>query len=353
MSGEALGQDVFFGRFDDAAHRPDRLDGVFADARLAGEHHRVGAVDDGVGDVGRFRAGGPGVVDHRVEHLGGDDDRLRVALRELDRALLHDGHLLQRHFDAEVAAGDHDAVERGDDVVYVLHGLWLLDLGDDGDAPAFLVHDAVDVLDVASAAYEGQGDDVGADAQGPAEVIDVLLGERGDGHRDAGEVEALVVGDHAAFDDGGADAGSVDLGDLQGHFAVVDEDEFAGGHVVGESFVGGAAGVAVAFEVFDGDGEFVAAFEEYGAFAEASEADLRALKVGEDSDAAAGFLGGFAYALVALLVVGVAAVAEVEAGDVHSGLDQCFDLVVRVGGGPQSTDDFCSAHGSRLNLTAG
>ena len=37
---------------------------------------------------------------------------------------------------AEVAAGDHDRVEGVDDLVEVLDGLRLLDLGDDGDAAA-------------------------------------------------------------------------------------------------------------------------------------------------------------------------------------------------------------------------
>lgn len=260
--------------------------------------------------------------------MGGDDDRLGVALGEFDGALLDDGDLFQGHFDAEVSAGDHDAVEGGDDVVDVFDCLGLFDLGDDGEASAFFVHDAVDVFDVASAADEGEGDDVGADAQGPAEVFDVFFGEGGYGDCDAGEVESLVVGDHAAFDDAGVDAGSVDGGDFEGDAAVVYEDAFARGDVSGEALVGGTAGVAVAFVVFDGDGEFVAAFKEYGAFAEAAQADLRTLKVGEDADAAAGFVGGLADSLVAVLVFGVGAVAEVEAGDVHSGFDQGFDLVV-------------------------
>lgn len=111
--------------------------------------------------------------------------------------------------------------------------------------------------------------------------------------------------------------------------------------------------MAVAFDGFDGDGEGVAAFKEYRAFVEASEADLRALKVGEDADAASVLVGGLAYAVVSLFVFGVGAVAEVEAGDVHSRPDQCRDLVVCVDGGAQGTNDFCSAHGSTLNLTYG
>ncbi len=163
-----------------------------------------------------------------------------------------------------------------------------------------------------------------------------------------------MVGDDAAFEYAGVYSGAVDGGDFEADLAVVDEDAFAGGDVGGEAGVGGAALVAVALgAVFDGDGEGVAAFEEYGAFVEAAEPDLRALKVGEDADAAAGFVGGFAYAPVALLVFGVGAVAEVEAGDVHSGFDEGFDLVVRVGGGPQSAYDFRSAHGSSLGLTGG
>ena len=105
------------------------------------------------------------------------------------------------------------------------------------------------VLDVVAAADEGEGDDVGAGAQRPAQVLDVLLGEGGDGDGDAGQVEALVVGDHAALDDDGADARAVDRGDLQGDAAVVDEDALARGDVGGEARVGGAADRAVALDV--------------------------------------------------------------------------------------------------------
>ncbi len=261
--------------------------------------------------------------------------------------------MFEGHLDAEVAAGDHEAVEGGDDGVEVLDGLRLLDLGDDGDAAAFLVHDPVDFLDVPAAADEGEGDEVGSGAQSPAEVVDVLVGEGGDGDGGAGEVETLVIGDEAALDDAGVDAGAVDRGDEEGDAAVVDEDAVAGGEVVGEVRVGGAALVAVAFDGLGGDGEVVAAFEEYGAFAEAAEADLRALKVREDADGAVGLVGGLADVGVALLVFGVGAVAEVEAGHVHAGLGKGLDLVVRGGGGSQGADDSGSAHGSSVGLTGG
>ena len=109
---------------------------------------RVGAVEHRVGDVGGLGAGRPGRRDHRLEHLGGDDDRLGVAARLLDDQLLHDRHVLERQLDAEVAAGDHDAVEGVHDLVEVLDRLRLLDLGDDREPDALLVHDRAHVLDV-------------------------------------------------------------------------------------------------------------------------------------------------------------------------------------------------------------
>lgn len=154
-----------------------------------------------------------------------------------------------------------------------------------------------------------------------------------------------MVGDQAAFDDDAVDAGALDVGDLEGDPAVVDEDALAARDVGGEALVGGAADLAVALDaVLDGDGELVAAFKEYRTFGEAVEPDLRALEVDEDADAAAGLVGGLADAAVAFFVLQLGAVAEVESGDVHTGVDQGLDLVVRVGGGPEGADDFCSAH---------
>ena len=68
---------------------------------------------------------------------------------------------------------------------------------------------------------------------------------------------------------------------------------------------------------------------------EPAEADLGALQVGEDADGAAGHVGGGAYPLVIGLVICVVAMAEVEPGDVHSGLDQRPDGLVSAVAGPR------------------
>ncbi len=144
------------------------IDRVLADAGLAGEHDGVRAVEDRVGDVGGLGARRHRARDHRLEHLRRDDDRLRHAAGELDGVLLHDRHRLERKLDAEVAAGDHDRVERVDDRLEVVDRLRLLDLRDDRDAAPLLLHDLVHADDVVGVAHERQGDEVDAEARGPS-----------------------------------------------------------------------------------------------------------------------------------------------------------------------------------------
>jgi hypothetical protein len=71
--------------------------------------------------------------------------------------------MLERELDAEVAAGHHDPVERVHDVRQELHGLRLLDLGDQRDPGAAEVgHDLAGQAGVVGRADEGHRDDVRA-----------------------------------------------------------------------------------------------------------------------------------------------------------------------------------------------
>lgn len=83
-----------------------------------------------------------------------------------------------------------------------------LDLGHDRKpAEPHLVHDRVDVGDIGGRTDEGQGDDVGAEPQRPAQVLAVLLGQGGDADGDPGQVDPLVVRDEATLDHLGDDVG--------------------------------------------------------------------------------------------------------------------------------------------------
>ena len=126
------------------------------------EHEAVGPRVDGVGHVARLGARRPRRLRHRLEHLGGHDDRTPHAPRHAEDLPLDDRHALGRELDAEVAARDHDAVARGHDALEVLDRVRRLDLGDDRRGRAPRVADLADLQDVLGAAHEAHRDVVDA-----------------------------------------------------------------------------------------------------------------------------------------------------------------------------------------------
>ena len=105
---------------------------------------------------------------------------------------------------------------------------------------------------------------------------------------------------------------------------------------------------AVPCDVLDGDADLAAGRPLDRAVGERAEPDLGALQVGQDGDGVAGAVGGLPDQLVGGRVVGVRAVAEVQPGDVHPGLDEGGDLLRGAGRGPEGADDLGAAgHGAQ------
>ncbi len=224
---------VDLGLDDDLRHRTHRFGGEAPGRRLARQHQRVGAVEDGVRHVRGLGARRTWLDHHRLEHLGRDDDRFPQPASGRDDALLQHRNLVQRHFDAEVAARHHDGVGRRDDLVDVLDRRCALELGDDRNRRAVGRHDRPDRRDVSRPADVARGDVVGALFDGEGDVRGVLLRDR-EGELRIGQVDSLAGRDRAAVDDPGRDRSAAFGDDLELHQAVVDEDALADPQVVQE-----------------------------------------------------------------------------------------------------------------------
>ena len=170
------------GPFAQVRHGLDHQDRVVPDGGLGRQHHCGGAVEHGVGDVGGLGPGGRRRVDHRLEHLGGGDDRDTERHASADDLLLEVGDLGDVALVAQVPAGDHDGVGHVDDVVEGVDGGLGLDLGHDGGVAGADLHR----LDLVGRSDEGRRDEVEIGGEG-VDQLDVAIG--GNRHPEAARRE--------------------------------------------------------------------------------------------------------------------------------------------------------------------
>ena len=209
-----------------------------------GEHEGAGAVEHGVGHVADLGPGGRRRAQHRLEHLGGGDDRPAVGDAGGDDPLLVVGDVLQGAADAEVAPGHHDAVGDGDHLLEGVDRLLGLDLGHQ-HRPVGAAR-RPDPLDVGPRAHEGDGHRVDVGLAHDVEQAQVLRGGRLQREAGGGQGDARAAEQAAAGADPGHRPVAVDLLDGEGDAAVAE------GHDVARPQVGDDVGVV------DGDAAPVA-----------------------------------------------------------------------------------------------
>ena len=337
--------DVLFRVFAGLRHDADGLDGVLARGGLAGEHDGRGTVVDGVRHVGDLRAGGSRVRDHALEHFGGHDDPLAEFPALGHEQFLDGGDFREGDLDAEVAAGDHDAVRHIADGRDVVDAGAVLDLRDDLDVfAAVLVEEVAYRLDVILGGDEGRGDEVHVVLDAEQQVFLVVVRQELRLHDVVREVHGLLVREDAAALD------SAD-GLLVGQFidpaddkAVVDEDGVPHRQFVDEVFVADGHPGVVPEEVFDGEGELLSVLEGDPAAVELADAVLGTLRVEHDGDRRVQFVADPLDALDALRVLFVGAVGKVQTADVHSFGDEVPEDVIVITGGTDGPDDLRFSH---------
>ena len=79
---------ILFDPAGDGRHRLNGFHWEIADGCFVGEHHCIGAIQNGVGHIAHFSAGGSRAGGHRIQHLGGRDDRNAQAVGFPDQFLL-------------------------------------------------------------------------------------------------------------------------------------------------------------------------------------------------------------------------------------------------------------------------
>jgi hypothetical protein len=245
-----------------------------------------------------------------------------------------------------IAARDHQPVAGGDDFLEVADGELVLDLGHDPNLAAAAVKQVAQQRDVAGLAHEGHGDEVHLALEGELEVGVVLVGERGQVHLHAGQIDVAAVAELAGGQ-GAADelVRSAFLDRLHAQVAVVDDDGAADLDVIDQLRVVDVGGDRLGpFLAVDREADEVADLEVERFFQHAG-ADGRSLRVEQQADLQPDPGGDFADGLGRGAHPLVGRVRHVEAKDIHPHRDEGLERGRGRGGRPEGGDDFGAAHG--------
>jgi len=258
--------------------------GVAPDGGFPAHHDGVSLLEDGVGDVGDLGPGGDRIFDHRLEHVGRDDDLAADAGAFSHDGALHDGQFLNVDLDPEIAPRDHDGVGFLNDAGEVLDGLLILDFGNDQGGASASDELLAQVADVFGIAHETDRNVVDRKLGGEVEVVHVLLRENGQIDPYPRQVDVAARAHRAVGEDFAGEAAFLNAEDADMDLAIVHEHDVVHRDILvelvvirrdGEGEGGLKTGIAKLEQVAAGQDEF---------FRYIAGADRGALQVDEGGD---------------------------------------------------------------------
>ena len=332
------------GCLGDPGHGLYGFQGICAAGSLAREHDGGCSVIDGIGNVRCLGAGRAGIVHHGIQHLGGGDNDLAAHFGQVNDVFLIDRNFLQGDFDTEVSAGDHDAVGDIEDLTDIVDALGALNLGNDLHPAVVSLEDLADLKDIIGSSGKGSRDIFVTQFASEFNIRPVLFTDKRHGQVSVRYIDALVVGDRSAVDNGTVYLRFRDAVDPQFDQAVVDQDHSALGDIFGQIFVADRRALRSSHHFFGRQCEITAFFQHDPASLKVPEADLGSLGVHQCGNRNA-HLSAEAYkAFEFFFVLLMSTVGEIKSCHVHAGVDQLTQHLFTLTGRSDCADDFCFAH---------
>ena len=325
-------------------HGFHRLHRILARRRLAGEHNGGGAIVNGVGHIGDLRAGGAGIFNHGIQHLGRRDDRLSAGHALGDHILLNNGDLGEVDLHAHIAAGHHDAVRRVQNLRQIADALLIFDLRNDADARAGLIQQASQLPDVCGGTDKAGSHIVKALLHAEEEILPVPLAHIGHTQPHAGDVDPLVILHHAVVLHPAADLRPGSFQHRQPHQTVIQQDGVSRLHVIGQVGIGDGAAVNVSLRLRCGQGKFLPGGQADGTVRKVLQPDLRPFGIQHGGNRGVQLFPQSFQGVQPRFMFRMGTVGKVEPGHIHPCQNHLPQNAFLVRRRPQGAYDFCFPH---------
>ena len=271
--------------------------------------------------------------------MGGGNDRLGLLVGLPDQALLDVRDAGKRGLDAQIPTGDHNAVGRRQNLGKIAQRGLGFDFGDHRCPAPAGCNSPLGGRHVVGRADKRQADIIDAPLNPKAQIGAVLFVEDRQPHQTRGAVDSLVGAQRSSDHDCTLNVVAADLSDLQLNLAVGQQQRIPGPDLLGQPGVGDRYRVPVADNGPGSQRKTPAGLQFDGASRKVADAHLGTGQVLENGQRPTGGLGQPAQTPDPSPMFIMAAVREVEPGDVHPGRQQGLELVRRVAGRPDGGHD--------------
>ncbi len=166
--------------------------GYLTHGRFPRKHDAVRAIQDGVGHIRGFRAGGAAVIGHGLQHLRSRDHGFAQQVCLVHQTFLDHGDLLDGYFHPQVPAGNHDAIRGREDCLHTIERPGAFNLGDEEWIATQGASGVTDGTQVRRALDKGLADRVHALFQGEFQAMGVVIGKGADAEINARQVKAFA-----------------------------------------------------------------------------------------------------------------------------------------------------------------
>ena len=227
----------------------------------------------------------------------------------------------------------------------------LFKLGDDPSFAAVSGDAVAHQANVFCGADEGDGDGVDAVLEGEFEILGIFFSQRGNEHRNAGQIDAFVFAEQAAVDDLADHVAAHHFLDAQLDEAVRKQNAGALLDVFRQSFEGGAYQGCRARNFARSNGEHLAGDEHHRfVILKLGGAYFGSLKIGQDAEGFHFLAAHLADQLDHRQFFLVRAMGEVQADYIDAGANQVAEDGLTVGCWAESCNDFCAAFRERAGV---
>ena len=276
--------------------------------------------------------------------MGGHHHRLARGPALTDDFRLQQRHLLIGQFGAQIAAGDHDAVRRGNDLIKMGDSLGAFNLGQDIDRHLPLLQVLLQLLNDRGGADKRKGDEINVMFNAEIDILPVLVVDGRQIGALAADIDMPPGGQNAVVETDAAHIGGGHLLDQQADHAAVNEDDVPQFHLIDKAVVTHLDTIRFKLRLpSDGQGQGGALAEHHVLFHIAGP-HLRPLGVEQNGNSRGKFPVDPLEAVNHMLMPVQRAVRHIEPGDIHARVGQLFQHIEGSGLRTDGADNFCLAH---------